>query len=310
MNFEEETRNGYLITEKQKRIWNIQMQLLNKVLDVCDRYGLRVWAEGGTLLGAVRHKGYIPWDDDIDLSMFRDDYNKLLAIADKEFKFPFFLQTAYSDKEYLRGHAQFRMSGTSAILPSDIWADFHQGIFIDIFVYDYLPVEGERHSVFSALEKKRAVMHEYVYGSAFCRMPWIHINNSLKIFFAGGLKPYFRQFESIILNHKNKETKQVGDVLWTSHNYHKYMHESEWHENTVYLPFEDIKIPVPVGYEKILTRQYGDYMTPVQAPSCHGEVKFDINSDYKVKLREMRLNKPLREKLHHPLKWIKALLKL
>ena len=109
MNLEEETRCGYLITAKMKSVWNIQIDLVQKLLEVCKRYDLRIWADSGTLIGTIRHKGYIPWDDDIDLVMMRDDYDKLLAVSNAEFKSPYFFQTAYSEHApYSHGHAQLR----------------------------------------------------------------------------------------------------------------------------------------------------------------------------------------------------------
>ena len=134
MNLEEETRKGYTISKKMKSIWNIQMKMVKKVLTVCKKYNLKIWADGGTLLGTVREHGYIPWDDDVDLVMLREDYNKLLEIAPKEFKDPYFFQCAYTDKFYPRGHSQIRYNGTTAILPTEINCKFNQSIFIDIFV--------------------------------------------------------------------------------------------------------------------------------------------------------------------------------
>lgn len=77
MNLEPETRNNYYISVEMKKVWAVEMQLLKKLLEVCEKHHLKIWAEGGTLLGAVRHQGYIPWDDDIDMAMLRDDYDRL-----------------------------------------------------------------------------------------------------------------------------------------------------------------------------------------------------------------------------------------
>ena len=137
MNLEEETRCGYLITAKMKSVWNIQIDLVQKLLEVCKKYDLRIWADSGTLIGTIRDKGYIPWDDDIDLVMMRDDYDKLLAVSNAEFKSPYFFQTAYSEHApYSHGHAQLRMNGTTAILHGNEHMNIHLGIFIDIFVLD------------------------------------------------------------------------------------------------------------------------------------------------------------------------------
>ena len=94
---EEELRSGYLVSSKMKKIWAVQLDLLEQIKHVCSRYHLTYYADSGTLLGAVRHKGYIPWDDDIDIVMKRSDYNKLIEIAPIEFKKPYFLQSAHSE---------------------------------------------------------------------------------------------------------------------------------------------------------------------------------------------------------------------
>ena len=76
----EETRRDYTISETMKKAWAVQMDLLQELLRVCNEHGLRVFADSGTLIGAVREKGFIPWDDDIDVAMLRNDYDKLTAM--------------------------------------------------------------------------------------------------------------------------------------------------------------------------------------------------------------------------------------
>lgn len=117
----------------------IQLLLLQELLKVCNEHNLKIFAAYGTLLGAIRHKGFIPWDDDIDMDMLRPDYDKLVSIAPKAFQPPLFFQEAHTDKNYFKGHAQLRYDGTTAIRPDDMNAPFHQGIFIDIFVMDAVP---------------------------------------------------------------------------------------------------------------------------------------------------------------------------
>ena len=81
---------------------------------ICKKYGLKYFADSGTLIGAVRHQGYIPWDDDIDLAMLREDYETFLKVAPGELKEHLVLQTPYREKNYLRAHAQLRNSRTQA----------------------------------------------------------------------------------------------------------------------------------------------------------------------------------------------------
>ena len=83
---------------------------------VCKKHHLKYYIDNGTLLGAVRHKGFIPWDDDINLVMLRKDYDLLISLYSNDFQGKFFLQSAYSDYGYFREHAQLRNSETTAIL--------------------------------------------------------------------------------------------------------------------------------------------------------------------------------------------------
>ena len=86
--YKEEIRDGYTVTTKQKKIWAVEMDLLDQLLKVCKKHDIKVIIYAGTLLGAIRHKGFIPWDDDIDVALTRPEYEKLLKVAPEEFKAP------------------------------------------------------------------------------------------------------------------------------------------------------------------------------------------------------------------------------
>ena len=93
MNLEEEIRDGYKVSADMKKLWSVQMEILDQIDQICERHNITYYADGGTLLGAVRHKGFIPWDDDLDICMFKDELDKFIKYAKEELKDPYFLQT-------------------------------------------------------------------------------------------------------------------------------------------------------------------------------------------------------------------------
>lgn len=130
------------VQERLKPVKELQGVLLEmlKVIDgLCARHGLRYYLHGGTLLGAVRHGGFIPWDDDADISMPRPDYEKFLAIAKRELAADYFVQDYRTEKYGRFVFAKLRKNGTVCKNEHHAHIKMHQGIFIDIFPLDELP---------------------------------------------------------------------------------------------------------------------------------------------------------------------------
>ena len=104
----EEIRNGFLVSEKRKAVWNVELCLLKRLDEVCKKYNLRYWLDGGSLLGAIRHNGFIPWDDDIDVVMPRKDYDKLSEIS----KLDYYSPEARKEKEEELAHLRTEYTRT------------------------------------------------------------------------------------------------------------------------------------------------------------------------------------------------------
>ena len=117
-----------------------QLRLLNEFKRICDESGLIYWIDFGTLLGATRHKGFIPWDDDLDVSMPIEDYKKFLKIADKELPRDIFLQIPKTDKEYKQYFAKLRDCYSTFLQHHETEKhQYHKGIYIDIFPWVFYP---------------------------------------------------------------------------------------------------------------------------------------------------------------------------
>ena len=296
---EEEVRCDYTIDSEMKRIWAVELDLVNELKRVCDKYGIQYFADGGTLLGAIRHKGFIPWDNDIDLCMFRDQYEKLCEVAPREFKHPYFFQTEYTDPTSLRGHAQLRNSETTGAIRIELnkTARLNQGIFIDIFPLDGVPEDPatmEQHidDVVSNLRtaKKLASMTDGVLlGNARfrpLRMLARHIaGKNIKKF--RNYDDYYRKYEEECKKYDPRVTKKVAKYFPIPF-VRNWVWNREDFDEAVEVPFEMITLPVPKGYENVLNTCFGkNWRTPLRVDTMHGTMLFDVDRSYREYMKEV-----------------------
>lgn len=292
---EEEVREGYKISSDMKKVWAVELDLLNELDKVCKKYGLKYFADSGTLLGAVRHKGFIPWDDDIDVVMMRDDYEKFLEVAQGEFPSYMFLQTNATDIHYYRGHAQLRNSETAGMLKYEAkTVPFNQGIFIDVFPFDGVPFDKPCYKKWLK-EKNRTLakikilqISYYKFNkSYFLKDVLKKVRQLICRLCANGLKEHkvFNDYMEICKKNPIEDCEYVEKVAfrYTNNFYHM---KREWYKSAEYVDFENIKISIPVEYDKILTEMYGDWKKPSHAPTTHGDVILDAEKSYKEYLKE------------------------
>lgn len=137
LGLDEEYSPEYVVSERMQKIWQVQYGLMRVFMDFCREHNLRYYVFFGTLLGAVRHRGFIPWDDDTDVVMPRADYDRLLALGEK-FPAPYFLQTMENDPDtFFGGFARLRNDETTGIGREDFGHNCHLGIWMDIMPLDF-----------------------------------------------------------------------------------------------------------------------------------------------------------------------------
>lgn len=291
--WEEEIREGYTVTKEMKKVWAVELDLLNELLKVCEKYELKIFASGGTMLGSVRHQGFIPWDNDIDMMMFRDDYEKLCKIANTEFKYPYFFQTEYTDPGCLRGHAQLRNSDTTGILKSEYGGcTFNQGIFIDIFPQDVVIENKWRLNIqiIQAKVYKKIAKGLYRYVQAYdlrekSVKTYVYHFIALMINAVKGYEYWFRCLEETCKKYNHIEAPTFCSFM---HNFAqpRFVKYRKDYENLIDMPFEVLKIKVAQNYDHALTTLYGDWRKLVKGADTHGEVIFDTEVSYKQYIRK------------------------
>lgn len=298
--FREEVRSGFTVTKERKQLWAVGLDLLSELIRVCEKHKINIYVADGTLLGAVRHKGMIPWDDDIDTVILRDDYERLCKVAVKEFKYPYFFQTEETDPGSMRGHAQLRNSETTGILKSELncGLKFNQGIFVDIFPLDNVPDnQDELESYLSKLMKLRKKKdfwnrNTQRYVKAENKGIKSNLKNLTAPIFKGFTElfniknPYYKKIEKLKVKYRNVNTEYMGELAGMYIFKKGFRHRrADYTDNPEYIDFEMIKVPVSDNYEEILNREYGNWKQFEIGSAVHGGVIFDANISYKEYLK-------------------------
>ena len=241
-----------------KGLKRVQVEILDVVNEFCKKHNINYWLDCGTLIGAVRHHGYIPWDDDIDIGMLRDDYNKFMTLFNAEndrYKF----NSIENNNDYLIAFGKVEDTRTALYEPNK-----EEGIKlcinIDVFVYDNAPDDEVK---LAKMFRKRDLYLKLRFAQLY---PNYYDKKSLKkrimrFFLKGYLlflpKNYYTK--KIIKNSKrylNCNTKRVGNFSSVS----KFVGDKKIFNDFVMVKFEGKEYPAPVGYDEWLKNIYGDYM--------------------------------------------------
>lgn len=248
----------------------IQLEILDEVDNFCAENNIKFWLDSGTLLGAIRHKGYIPWDDDIDIGMLRDDFERFISLFNKTGgKYKVICNEL--DSECLYPYAKILDTDTVLYEP-DIKNGVKLSVNIDLFVYDVTPGGDETEKQYDRRDKYsflNSVQYNlYPSKTWYKKVPKVALCVILRLFPRGLFA------NKVVRNSKQyvgEELNYVGNFTSVS----RIICEKSVFDSTILWDFEGKKYPVPAGYDKWLTSFYGDYMQlpPIEKRVTHHQFK-------------------------------------
>ncbi len=282
--FRKETRWDFEISEMMKRAWAAELEVLEVVKAICQKHGLHYFGTGGTAIGTVRHHGFIPWDDDIDIAMKRKEYQELVRILPQELPKGFEMAGMYADTEYWRQSAHCWY--TRVVADGEQWEltewmkYFHgfpyQRVGIDIFPVDYIPRDDEEYEVWKSI----------IFFGMMILQSWEEFSQ------AGKLENYLQKMEelctvslprssdtemalrrlidSVAATYEEEEADEMIQYQWSYLSGPRRSMKKEYFDKMVKLPFEHTEMPMPWKYHEAMTAAWGDYMKPVRGTSGHG----------------------------------------
>lgn len=276
--FKREIRSNTVVSETTKRVWACQLEILQKIDVICKKYGITYYAYWGSLLGAVRHGGFVPWDDDFDIAMLKDDYIKFLSVAQDELPEDYWLLNMYTSDKWENLFSRIA-NGKEIDLEKTRNSEYHGcplALGIDIFPLYYVPRNKEiaenQKNLLKVIEELQAII-EYRYNNVGV---FKEGNTEYDIVIAQNLVDIQRitGYEFTTDRPLNNQLNIVYDQICRlteaedADYVASYVHYIEKNKHVldkrlykpIEMPFENITVPVPKGYDTILRQMYGDYM--------------------------------------------------
>ena len=265
--------------EQLQKVQQTGLEIFKEYIKACEKLGLRYYILYGTLLGAVRHKGFIPWDDDIDVGMYRDEYEIFLKEGAKLLPPHLFVQTYMTDREYQSNAAKIRNSNTTFIEKLVRHSDINHGIYIDIFPLDHYPDNRITEKCFNLIKKILSVRIIMAYDNDIQ-------DNLFKKVCRGILCIVFPTLYSAVNTREKLYMSCPAGSRVINHSGawgQKEIIPVKWYAERCMLEFEGMKVSAPKEYGKWLTHVYGDYMKlppEEQRVPRHSTVMIDVDKPY------------------------------
>ena len=289
---EPETRCDFFVDENRKKLWKCMLDMLEILDRTCKEHGLRYFLFYGSLLGAVRHKGFIPWDDDLDIVMPRPDFDRVQRILEKELEPPYFLQNFKTDPGFASSYFKIRNSQTAAITPFFVKRHIsaNLGIFIDIHSIDGMP-GTDRDS------RRVDKLRQFLKIAAYLKAGWpLVVDGSKKKFVGRALASVFGRAALFDLSSRLARRFPFGRTshcavtpMFYSYRPPRHCYPTDWFAETEIADFEYLRIPIPKRHDDLLSAEYGDwhqFVRGIEGGARHDWMRYDTEKDFKTLLVE------------------------
>lgn len=265
-----------LTVKETKEIQKCEVEILKELDRITRKHNLKYMLVGGTLLGAIRHKGFIPWDDDIDIAMPRKDYEKFKEIVSKETdEKKYYFQDMYNSDKYGMIFGKLKMKNTLLVEGTNNLPEEEQNIWIDIFPYD----KTSKNMFIAKVNLIRGYIYKIIYylkcgnklvEHTFIRKVAAFVLKVLSLFYTK--KSCKRKFEKLYKKYELK--KECNYVSYGGTYVFKEITTKEYFDNLIETDFENNSFYIPKEYDEYLTRIYGDYMKlpPKEKQKSHHEI--------------------------------------
>ncbi len=245
--------------EELQKTQALQLKIAKEFKRICDKHNIQYSMSGGTLLGAIRHSGFIPWDDDFDVEMLRDEYERFIQIAPQELNDSFFLETWNTDPHFAFPYAKIMLKGTTYAEQNTIKANVNKNIFIDVFVSDHV----------SDIARKRNLqcrLCDYLEGILYEKNGYLSSCNENKLkkilFQIAGIVP-LKLLQKIYYHFMlgyNRQLTTYTTIFGSCYGSTVEIKPRSFYDELMEYPFADTQFKGFKRYDEYLHSLYGDYM--------------------------------------------------
>ena len=280
----DEYRNEYYVSKDMKGIWLSEISILEEIKRICAKYNIKYFAICGTLIGAVRENGFIPWDDDIDLGMTRENAEKFVECAKKELPSNLVLVGNQITKNFFKPHLQVRDANTTCISKADFGLNYCKGCWVDIFIFDKFPANHSLNSKFRRkLTARNRMLNMYTFyrnSDSLVKKYIKYIISRIYVLCNGGIKAAVKKYDKFSGKYNYLTSDYFYDYL-AFKPWRVLKTKPEVFDDLVDHVFEFTSIKIPKNYFDALEPEYGpDFMVRKKAPNGHGNLFIDPSKSY------------------------------